>query len=215
MRDLQLLSTWQLELQFSLSLRFARLPARTMFDCRTIDVDVGNVNLDVGALFRRRSLEFHTPPPSGNAIVVFNAADFGNFLAHRAVGRTVLVGRSFVFDRQGVTIDPVARVVAFNGTWGGREIRVALSQTSAGDRLVAHVVDTAGDEKSGFADADAQEVALAMGGYFNNLEIDLDGPKLKFSSLCFEGAGARGGKLKLSLKVVVRKLPSIRAIASF
>lgn len=182
---------------------------------RTIDVDVGNVSLDIGALFRRGALQFRTPPPSGNAIVVFNSADFGNFLAHRLVGRAILAGRSFVFDREGVTIDPSNSVVAFGGTWGGQRLRVALSQTSAHEPLVARVADRAGREERGSVGTDFDGIAAAMSGYFNNLEVDLDGPKLRFSSMSFEGSGGRGGRVKLRLGIVVRKLPGIRTVGSF
>lgn len=169
----------------------------------------------MGALFRRRVLEFRPPAPSGDAIVVFNEEDFGNFLAHKLVGRTVLAGRSFAFDREEVCIDPSNRVVAFGGRWGGRKLRIALSQASARANLAARVVDRADGHEVAIADAEGDAVALAMSDYFNGLEIDLDGPTLRFSHLSFEGRGVRGGRLKLSLRIVVRKLPSIRAVASF
>ncbi|CAM9524374.1 unnamed protein product [Laminaria digitata] len=54
-----------------------------------------------------------------------------------------------------------------------------------------------------------------MANYFNSLEVDLDGPMLRFSSLSFEDGGGKGGRLRLNLGIVVRKLPSIRAVASF
>lgn len=199
--------------------------ARTTFyfPCRSIDVKVGSVNLDVPTLFRRRSLRFQHPPPSGNAIVVFNARDFGNFLAHPLIRRTRLAGSWFVFDREGVTIDAGSRTVEFGGRWGAKKLRVALSQASAREPLVARVTQSRVDEKkeSG-GDNIAEEAAMVASGlskYFNNLEVDLDGPTLSFSSLDFEGgrSGVMGGreKVKLSLGIVVRKLPSIRAVASF
>ena len=188
-----------------------------MFGPRTVDVDVGNVNLDVGVLFRRGVLQFQSPSPSGKAVVVFDAADFGNFLSHRLVSRTVLAGHTFVFAREGVAIDAGERVVAFGGRWGGRDLRVSLSQASARDRLVARVtLGAAGGAKGSFlAGEEADAVAVAMADYFNNLEVDLDGPTLRFSSLSFEGGGGKGGRLRLNLGIVVRKLPSIRAVASF
>lgn len=185
-------------------------------DGRTVDVDVGNVNVDVGALFRRGVLQFRTPSPSGKAVVVFNAVDFGNFLSHQVVSRTVLAGSTFVFAREGVAIDAGERVVAFGGKWRGRDLRVALSQASARERLVARVTLGAGETNGSLLAAeDADALTLAMADYFNNLEVDLDGPMLRFSSLSFEGAGGMGGRLRLNLGIVVRKLPSIRAVASF
>lgn len=184
-------------------------------------MDVGSVNLDIPTLFRRRSLQFQHPPPSGNAIVVFNARDFGNFLAHPLIRRTYLAGSSFVFDRGGVTIDAGNRTVEFGGRWGAKKLRVALSQASARDPLVARVAQRRVDEEneSGGVGADeAATVAAELSKYFNNLEVDLDGPILSFSYLNFEGGGSsgiKGGRVKLSLGIVVRKLPSIRAVASF
>ena len=187
-----------------------------MLGPRTVDVDVGNVNLDVRALFRRGVLQFQTPSPSGKAVVVFNAADFGNFLSHRVVSRTVLAGRTFIFARDGVAINAGERVVVFGGTWGGRDLRVSLSQASARERLVARVtLGAAGGANSLLAPEQADAIAVAMAHYFNTLEVDLDGPMLRFSSLSFEGDGGKGGRLRLNLGIVVRKLPSIRAVASF
>lgn len=182
---------------------------------RTIDVDVGNVHLDVGALFRRRSLEFRTPPPSGTAVVVFNASDFGNFLSHKLVGGTVLAGRRFKFERKGVIVNSTKRIVVFGGTWGGRGLRVELSQANPHERLVARVVGRVCEEVCELAGVEVETIALAMSDYFNNLEIDLDGPKLRFSTLSFEGSGVTEGRLKLSLGIVVRKFPNIRSIGSF
>lgn len=179
-------------------------------------MDVGNVNLDVGALFRRRVLEFRTPSPFGDAAVVFNAQDFGNFLAHPLVRRTAIAGRSFIFDREGVYIDPSLRVVEFGGRWGGQRVRIQLSQAAACERLVARLArGGAGADYGGLAGEEVDAIATAMGKFFNNLEIDLDGPKLSFSSLSFEGRAVADGRLKLNLGIVVRKLPSIRAVASF
>lgn len=179
---------------------------------RSIDVDVGSANLDVNTLFRRRVLQFQHPPPSGNAIVVFNERDFGNFLAHPLIRRTALAGRTFAFDREEVTIDSRNRTVAFGWRWGARKLRIALTQSSARESLVARVAHGAGEEESGVVDTKREDAVIAseMSDYFNNLEVDLDGPRLKFSSLSFEGA-----RLKLSLGIVVPKLPSIRAVASF
>lgn len=179
-------------------------------------MDVGNVNLDVRALFRRRVLEFRTPPPSGDAAVVFNAQDFGNFLAHPLVRRTAIAGRSFVFARKNVLIDPSLRVVEFGGAWGGQRVRVQLTQAAVCERLVARVACGGVDaDYGGLAREEVDVIATAMEKYFNSLEIDLDGPKLRFSSLSFEGRGVADGRLKLNLGIVVRKLPSIRSVASF
>lgn len=186
---------------------------------------VGSVNLDISTLFRRQVLQFQRPHPSGNAVVVFNAQDFGNFLAHPLIRRTRLAGSSFVFDRDGVTVDPGNRTVEFGGTWGGnKKLRIALSQASARESLVARVAQNREHlddekEKEGGAVVGAEEAAMVaseLGAYFNHLEVDLDGPSLSFSSLSFEGGGGvEDGRVKLSLGIVVRKLPSIRAVASF
>lgn len=174
---------------------------------------MGSVNLDIPALFRRRSLRFQHPPPSGNAVVVFNARDFGNFLAHPLIRRTRLAGSSFVFDREGVAIDPRNRTVEFGGRWGAQKLRVALGQAGAREPLVARVGEK---DRGGLGAEEAAAVASEMSEYFNRLEVDLDGPSLSFSSLDFEGGGgAEGGRVRLSLGIVVRKLPSIRAVASF
>lgn len=185
---------------------------------RSIDVGVGSVNLDVGTLFRRRILQFRHPPPSGNAIVVFNEEDFGNFLAHPLIRRTLLAGRTFVFDRQGVTIDAKNCSVEFGGRWGGQKLRIALRQSSAREPLVATVVNSVDEKNNGDTDDATREdavVASEMSTFFNKLEVDLDGPRLTFSSLSFEGSGAGRERLKLSLGIVVRKFPGVRAIASF
>ncbi|CAM9214634.1 unnamed protein product [Ectocarpus fasciculatus] len=189
--------------------------SRLGLTARSIDVDVGRVHLDVGALFRRRVLQFEQPPPSGNAVVVFSAEDFGNFLAHPLIRRTVVAGRSFVFDRHGVVVDPRKRTVAFGGLWGAEKLRIELSQAAARAPLVSKVIRSVedGDHESGLPDDDA--IASDMSGFFNNLEVDLDGPRLSFSSLSFEGSGIESGSVKLALGIVVRKLPSIRAVASF
>lgn len=187
----------------------------TRFARRSIDVDVGRVRLDVGALFRRRVLQFEHPPPSGNAIVVFSAEDFGNFLAHPLIRRTVVAGRSFVFDRQGVVVDPRKRTVAFSGVWGAEKLRIELREAAARAPLVSEVVRSVddGDRDGGLTDDHA--LASDMSEFFNNLEVDLDGPRLSFSSLSFEGSGIESGRVKLALGIVVRKLPNIRAVASF
>lgn len=115
-----------------------------------------------------------------------------------------------------MTIDPVNRTVAFGGRWGEERLRVALSQPSASESssLVARVVFRGvGEEKEG-GGVD-ETIGLEMSSYFNNLEVDLDGPILSFSSLSFEGNGVESGRVKLALGIVVRKLPSIRAVASF
>ncbi|CAM9933313.1 unnamed protein product [Scytosiphon promiscuus] len=186
--------------------------SRLGLTARSIDVDVGSVHVDAAALFRNRGLRFLPPSPSGKAIVVFNAQDFGNFLAHPLIRETVLVGRNFVFDRQGVIVDPINRTVAFGGRWGDQRLRIELSQTTTREPLVARVVRDADNEAGGFEDA---VVASEIGDFFNMLEVDLDGPVLSFSSMSWEGRGIDNGRLKLSLGIVVRKLPSIRTVASF
>lgn len=179
---------------------------------RNIDVDVGNVSLDVGALFRRRMLEFRTPHPSGNAIVVFNAEDFGNFLVHPLISRTVIAGRTFIFNRDGVAIDPNNRVVAFNGTWGeAQRLRITLSQANSRSSLIASVVGGANE----FSEETADAIASGMARYFRGLEIDLDGPILSFSALSFQGRSVQSGALRLSLGIVVRKFPSIQTVKLF
>lgn len=150
--------------------------------------------------------------------MVFDEEDFGNFLAHPLIRQTVLAGRAFVFDREGVTIDARNRTVAFGGRWGGRKLRIALRQSSTSEPLVARVVSRAGEEENESMDATREDAVIASetSDFFNSLEVDLDGPSLTFSSLAFEGSGVRGGEtLKLSLGIVVRKFPGIRAVASF
>lgn len=124
-----------------------------------------------------------------------------------------------MFDRKGVTIDPRARTVEFDGKWGAEKLRVALSQASARESLVARVVAQSGvgekGSSGGIGAKEAAAIASELSKYFNNLEVDLDGPSLTFSSLAFEGSGGEGGRVKLGLGIVVRKLPSIQAVASF
>lgn len=185
-------------------------------------MDLGNASLDVGALFHRRAIEFRTPPPSGKAIVVFDATDFGNFLAHKLVCRASLAGRDFVFQRGGVFVDPTAGLVEFGGRWGNESVRVGLSQGTTGaprEGLVSRVSRVGGSEGAagnlGTAEDELDALASAMGDYFNTLDLDLDGPRLRFLFLSFEGTSVRDGRVKLELDIVVPKLPSIRAVASF
>ncbi|CAM9365010.1 unnamed protein product [Hapterophycus canaliculatus] len=189
--------------------------SRLDLTARSINVDVGSVAVDAAALLRHRVLRFLPPSPSGNAIVVFNAQDFGNFLVHPLIHGMDLAGRSFVFDREGVVVDPINRTVGFRGRWGEQKLCIELSQTTARERLVARVVHGVDGEAEGLEDAAADHVASEVSDFFNNLEVDLDGPVLSFSSMSLEGRGIESGRLKLRLGIVVRKLPSIRAIASF
>lgn len=185
-------------------------------------MDLGNASVDVGALFHRRAIEFRTPPPSGTAVVVFDAVDFGNFLAHKFVRRATLAGRDFMFQRGDVFVDPVTGLVEFGGRWGDECVRVGLSQgiTGAPQRgLVAKVSRVGGRgaaaEGHSTAEGELDALASAMGEYFNTLDLDLDGPRLRFLSLSFEGTSARDGRVKLELSIVVPKLPSVRAVSSF
>lgn len=185
-------------------------------------MDVGAASVDIGALFRRRTVEFRNPPPSGTATVVFDDEDFGNFIAHKLVRRARLAGRNFEFKREGVVVEPLAGggFVEFGGRWGNDCVRVRLSPTG-GERGVVAAVSRGDGESGKVEDADAgpadlDSLAAAVGNYFDRLEIDLDGPKLRFVSLSFvEGGGVGVGKVKLELGIVVPKLPSVRAVASF
>lgn len=178
-----------------------------------IAVDVGHINLDIGAILRRHVLEFHTPHPSGRAVVAFDARDFGNFLMHRLVHQAHLSGRRFLFSGANVSIDPDARVIRFDGKWGDYDVQVELSQPNPNAQLVAKVTRENGEDILG----EAELVALGedISDYFNTLEIDLDGPTLRFQKLSFEGCGATGATFRLHLSFVVRKLPSVRSMALF
>lgn len=122
-----------------------------------------------------------------------------------------------MFERTGVSVDPVSHAVGFRGSWGGRQVRIELSQAAHGyERLSARVTgEEPGVEGRGLSGIEREVLGESISDFFNALEINLDGPRLQFRSLSFEGRGRADAKLRLRLGIVVPKLPGIQSLALF
>lgn len=170
--------------------------------CRTIDVKVGKVSLDMDFLFRQQALKFPLPP-TGEAKIEFNEKDFENLLLHPLLTAAPVKGHKlekFEFMRGDCKINPSTKTICFAGRWKGRRRRIALSERGDG-KLVGTMLPT-------FVE-DEDKIGESMSQYFDNLELDLDGVSFKFKNMGF-GVRDSMSLVTLSLDIVVTKVPSVR-----
>jgi len=174
---------------------------------RMLDVRVGEVSLDYGALAMRQQIVLRHAS-RGSARVLFSEDDFGGFLAHPLVvraARGAVQGAPFTFRRNGVVLSTLpSPTVAFSGTWSGNgnDYHVnllphvtatsaavsAAAGTRSGHGSIAATegggggVQVAAVAASGSGRDDAT-VSADLTAFFNNLLINLDGVHLKLAAL--------------------------------
>jgi hypothetical protein len=179
--------------------------------CRTLNVDVGSVRIDMGGLLQQQ-LNF-IEPAQGTGLMGFNAADFENLLMHPLITAVPVQpdNELFRFTRGDCSIDDRARCVQFAGSWRGAGARVQLQQCDRNGPLEAVVTpassSTGSSTGAAISSADAAQIGADIARYFQNLTLDLDGVLMTYSGMEFGRQSREEAVVKLLLKVQVKKVP--------
>jgi hypothetical protein len=178
--------------------------------CRTLNVDVGSVRIDMSGLLQQQ-LNF-IEPAKGTGLMGFNAADFENLLMHPLITAVPVqpANELFKFARGDCSIDDSARCVQFAGSWRGARARVKLQQQGRNGPLEAVVTpDAAASSSTGTAisSADAAQIGADVARYFQKLTLDLDGVLMTYSGMEFGRHTREDAVVKLLLQVQVKKVP--------
>jgi hypothetical protein len=180
--------------------------------CRTLNVDVGSVRIDMSGLLQQQ-LNF-IEPAKGTGLMGFNAADFENLLMHPLITAVPVQPSNelFKFVRGDCSIDDSARCVQFAGSWRGARARVKLQQRGRSGPLEAVVTSDAASTSSSstgaaISSADAAQIGSDIARYFQNLTLDLDGVLMTYSGMEFGRHTREDAVVKLLLQVQVKKVP--------
>ena len=185
--------------------------------CRAIEASVSICYLDVSAIVARRKLVL-IEPAKGDAMVAFNAHDFGNFITHPLLKPPpVSEGNSIIFQKDGVQIvSPSLDGLTLGGyiifyifclgkRWQCRLQRGGLINQS---QSRVHVVVEPAVATTQEIHPET-EIAYILTNFFNTLVFNLDGTYLTIKDLMINVKGTVPTIL-LSLHITVKKFPSYR-----
>uniref|UniRef100_A0A383VV08 Uncharacterized protein n=1 Tax=Tetradesmus obliquus TaxID=3088 RepID=A0A383VV08_TETOB len=186
---------------------------------QVLEATVGEASLDPSAVLFKQQILL-TNVPVGTARVMFNAADFGNFLVHPLMteaAKEAVQGHAFAFDQASVRIQPPSAVppeglVEFTGTWrgDGQRYQVRLLPVSGGAVFGKGVQAHAMPLSIGARSSSAGIVEDCLSAFFSSLMVDLQGAQMSFMSLAIlPGMGFAGAMADLNLRLELKKFPPL------
>jgi len=173
--------------------------------CETIAFDVGECELDIAAALSWRGIMLKNEA-RGEASLVFDSRDFGNFLAHPlfvAASANGVGGSTFVFERSTARVNGKDGCLEYAGTWSRDGRRRELKMFP---NVVANSVASVELECSSSTPGD-DALERALERFFTALIIDLDGTELRYKSMNIDRARSRA---RFALDARIRRFPSTR-----
>ncbi|KAJ1490742.1 hypothetical protein T484DRAFT_3298053 [Baffinella frigidus] len=164
--------------------------------CKQLDVQVGETVIDIPQLLSPFSPQIVMKVPArGTAAIVFDPADWGNFLVHELVGKAQLPQGEFRFSRAGASIDAARQCALFSGEWRGEQVQLELSQSRQGGEVSVR--------EAGKVDGEG-ELCGALAAWFQDLDVNLDGAHFFLEEIRFGAPNL----VRLKLNVRVDRFPN-------
>lgn len=172
--------------------------------CRAIEAKVGNCMLDLASVLQRQKLIL-TTPARGNALVTFNANDFGNFLTHPLLQPPQYKVNGEIhnlhFLKENVIIDAKTSSVTFFTRFLDSNYKCLLTRSATNDEAIIQVVSNSNTEEITNI---TTQMSNVLTKYFNSLIIDLEGTFVSYRDMALNS----DGDVMIELNILVKKFPS-------
>jgi len=182
--------------------------------CRAIEARVENCMLDLASAVSKQKLVL-TVPARGNALVTFNAKDFGSFLTHPLLKAPQYKykgeAHNLNFLKTDVVIDPNTSSLSFYTRFLQSDWRCILTRTASNGAVIRVVPSANNNNNMSLEEIQviSSEISNILTKYFNALIFDLEGTFVSFKDMQIpRSKGKNSPNVLLELNILVKKFPS-------
>ena len=172
--------------------------------CKSLDISVGEVEVDYGKIVTTGRIEIKKPGGRGRAKLFMSFEDFRNFLKHPLTNEALNEVR-MTFEDEAPKRDEASSRLVLKAIFDEErnEVRTFQMQPLEDERVdVCDVSSGTSSSNSSSSSSSSSEQAERVKRFFETLELDLMGTKLRYRNMRVLENG-----VALDLKVLVEKFP--------
>jgi len=172
--------------------------------CKSLDISVGEVEVDYGKIVTTGRIEIKKPGGRGRAKLFMSFEDFRNFLKHPLTNEALNEVR-MTFEDEAPKRDEASSRLVLKAIFDEErnEVRTFQMQPLDDERVdVCDVSSGTSSSNSSSSSSSSSEQAERVKRFFETLELDLMGTKLRYRNMRVLENG-----VALDLKVLVEKFP--------
>jgi hypothetical protein len=175
--------------------------SRKRLTCKALDVSVGEVGVDYSKIVATGRIEIRKPGGRGRAKLFMSFEDFRNFLKHPLTNEALRRAR-LTFEDETPRRDAAALVLKAKFDEERNAVRAFRMQPASEEDERVEVVDVSDGSNTTNSSNNNSEQAERVKRFFETLELDLMGTKLRYRNMRVEENG-----VALDLNVLVERFP--------
>ena len=175
--------------------------SRKRLTCKALDVSVGEVGVDYSKIVSTGRIEIRKPGGRGRAKLFMSFEDFRNFLKHPLTNEALRRAR-LTFEDEAPRRDAAALVLKAKFDEDRNAVRAFRMQPASEEDERVEVVDVSDGSNTTNSSNNNIEQAERVKRFFETLELDLMGTKLRYRNMRVEENG-----VALDLNVLVERFP--------
>jgi hypothetical protein len=175
--------------------------SRKRLTCKALDVSVGEVGVDYSKIVSTGRIEIRKPGGRGRAKLFMSFEDFRNFLKHPLTNEALRRAR-LTFEDEAPRRDAAALVLKAKFDEDRNAVRAFRMQPASEEDERVEVVDVSDGSNTTNSSNNNSEQAERVKRFFETLELDLMGTKLRYRNMRVEENG-----VALDLNVLVERFP--------
>ena len=171
--------------------------------CKSLDISVGEVEVDYGKIVTTGRIEIKKPGGRGRAKLFMSFEDFRNFLKHPLTNEALNEVR-MTFEDEAPKRDEASSRLVLKAIFDEErnEVRTFQMQPLEDERVDVCDVSSGTSSSNSSSSSSSSEQAERVKRFFETLELDLMGTKLRYRNMRVLENG-----VALDLKVLVEKFP--------
>ena len=171
--------------------------------CKSLDISVGEVEVDYGKIVTTGRIEIKKPGGRGRAKLFMSFEDFRNFLKHPLTNEALNEVR-MTFEDEAPKRDEASSRLVLKAIFDEErnEVRTFQMQPLDDERVDVCDVSSGTSSSNSSSSSSSSEQAERVKRFFETLELDLMGTKLRYRNMRVLENG-----VALDLKVLVEKFP--------
>ena len=174
--------------------------SRKRLTCKALDISVGEVGVDYSKIVATGRIEIRKPGGRGRAKLFMSFEDFRNFLKHPLTNEALRRSR-LTFEDEAPIKDAAALVLKAKFDEDRNAVRAFRMQPASEEDERVEVVDVSDGSNTNTSNKNSEQ-AERVKRFFETLELDLMGTKLRYRNMRVEENG-----VALDLNVLVERFP--------